>query len=174
MWRSFFFAIGTMLIILGIQCIVVEKFSVSTDSSLVKIGKRIVNSGKNALIDNGERSDLPTGQIPAEAVEMRGFGGRPSQNSLYGSSRIAEDRFGNNQFFNAIPASSNPNSNANSAFRLPGRINSSVVPPFGSPNGLPAKLQVFQTEDWMPWSMIAAGAIVLLYTRSWQSQRSTD
>ena len=176
MWRSFFFAVGTMLIILGAQCIIVGEFSVSTDSSIAKIGKRVINSGQNAFSSNEMAVELQQAGMPTETNYSRGYGGQlggnsSQRNSTYGDSRMSGNRFGNDQFFNAIPTSSN----SNSPFQLPGRANSTNPTQTVSQSlGQTAKPKVIQTEDWMPWSLIAAGAIVVLYTKSWQSPRGGE
>ncbi len=176
MWRSFFFAVGTMLIILGAQCIIVGEFSVSNDSSIAEIGKRIIRTGQNTLAGNEIAVETQPDRFSAEPNFLRGFGGQPGgtasqRNSTYGESRMAGNRFGNDQFFNALPTSSN----GNSPFRLPGQRNSTLpTQAVSQPIGLSARPKVIRTEDWMPWSLIAAGTIVVLYTKSWQSQRGGE
>ncbi|MEZ6096786.1 MAG: hypothetical protein R3C03_21605 [Pirellulaceae bacterium] len=92
MWKSFFFAVGIFLFILGAETLVVDKF-VMTDSRRLP---RLVSP---------------------------------------------------DQYNSGLGRTSSPFSNA--AYQIPGQG---------------AQRRVIQTKDWMPWSLLAAGAITMMYT----------
>lgn len=135
MWRAFFFSIGIMLIILGLECLVAESFVVH--------GARI--PGVVAKVLDGTSKSPSAGQ----------FAG--SGNSAFGPSRF------NNQY----------QPSGYSQFSLAG---------YGSqPNGaapntasIGASPRVVTPKEWMPWSLLAAGTLVVLYTNSTASGRSGD
>lgn len=75
------------------------------------------------------------------------------------SSSFGPSRFGDNPFSTA----SNQRSQFNSPFNLAGQRS-------GAPMVANSKIgRIVHTEDWMPWSLIAAGTIVTLYTHSLRS-----
>jgi hypothetical protein len=136
MWRAFFYAAGLMLIILGVECIVVGRFRLSPDSSFNKLARKVW----------GESQETVSGQ-PDNRILARGFGSNPSQ--------FGPSRFNNDPFFNV---SNNLKQNTEAAFNLPRQ----GIPTTKSGRGE----KTITTEDWMPWSLIAAGAIISLYTQS--------
>lgn len=93
MWKSFFWAVGIFLLILGGETLIVDKF-VMADS------RRIPR------LMNGTTSPM----MPAS------YGGQ------YGA----------------------------------------------QPNYLPGVNRTIETKDWMPWSLLAAGAVTVMYTSSLQ------
>ena len=92
-WRAFFLALGINLLLLGCQCLVVEKVVLKDPNTNVANSERLANSNP------------------------------------YGGS-----------FYNA----SFPRSGLNGSLRN----------------------RVFKPRDWMPWSLLAAGAVLVIYTVS--------
>jgi hypothetical protein len=35
---------------------------------------------------------------------------------------------------------------------------------FGQPKATPAERKIYVPKDWMPWTLLASGAVVLMYT----------
>jgi hypothetical protein len=141
MWRAFFFACGIMLIVLGLECIVVERFRISSDSGLNRLARKFIGS------ENGSAVNLAGGS--SQAGIPIGPGGYGSAQSQFGPSRMNDSPFFNASVDNR-QAAGNPVNLANS--------NSGAL--LGKP------VKSFKTEDWMPWSLIAAGTIISLYTHS--------
>lgn len=97
MWRAIFLALGINLIILGVQCLVVEKV---------------------VLRDKSER-------VLSRQTDTNGGNG--------------------SSFFNASY-----------------KTNST---------GVFAPKRVFKPKDWMPWSLLAGGAVIVIYTASSPGRR---
>lgn len=152
-----------MLIILGIQCVLIGRFNVAEEASLSRVAKRFLgglegNSSSEFPESGGSLNgfrDIPNSPLAG------GYGGRPGQTSAYGLSRFNDQRGGNDRFF---PAN---NFNSNSG-RMALANYSNPADSAGSTGPLRASVRSFKTEDWMPWSLIAAGAIVLIYTHSFE------
>jgi len=161
MWRAFFYAVGTMLVILGVQCVLVGRFQLSNEATIPETAKRFI-SGLESSRDPGGQPSNPYSNSPLieNSSANRGFGGRPAPSSSYGPSRF-EDRYsGNDRFFSGSGGQQNrPMEFANYTTGNNNAANSAVEP---------RSSRVISTEDWMPWSLIAAGAIVLIYTHSFQ------
>jgi hypothetical protein len=168
MWRAFFFAVGTMLIILGLECLVTERFVVQ--------GARI--PGFVAKVLDGASKQPGSGphgsnQSPAQTA------------SSFGPSRLNDNFAGPYQpagnYYGGVPSSSQ-GSNANPQFSLAGfgkqqSTTAPATPPWQGvgrqPNSGSTRVQsrVIQPKDWMPWSLLAAGSLVVLYTNT-TAQRS--
>ena len=164
MWRALFFAIGTMLIILGLECLVTESFVVQGARIPGFVAKILDGTSKNP-------SGGPYGLNPGLAQNGTGNGA-----SSFGSSRFNDNYSGQNQ-----PGGSyyggGPGSNANSQFSLAGYgSEQSGIAPTSQPwagggrqsnAGSPLlQRRIIQPKDWMPWSLLAAGSLVVLYTKS--------
>ena len=141
MWRAFFLAIGTMLIVLGAECLVVDQFSVSQEGKFAKVVNKVI--------------DVIEGKTEKGSNDAAGFGsindGLTTQ-SPYGPSRF-QDPFATGA--TSAPAADRP-------FGLAGFRNSDSN---AAANGR-KKTRKVPTQDWMPWSLLAAGTIVVLYTKS--------
>ena len=175
MWRALFLAIGVMLIILGIECTVVGRFRISQDANLpLAIEKMLAGEGwgSDSYRGNLADSDGNMGAMPSRYASnvappqpIQGYGGMPTVSSQYGPSRFSSGPFGNDQFSSFGANGTNPS--PNSQFSLTG---------FGSRPAPDANTELTQkrggnfrlieTKDWMPWSLIAAGTIIVLYTKS--------
>ena len=114
MVRSFLFAIGIFLLILGAQTLVVDKWIISRESKLTPV----------VAPSNGSYSTSNSPYRTAAFSRTNGY------------SRNNDPRFGNASYYNQ------PNQ-PQQGFK-----------------------KVYQTRDWMPWSLLAAGSIIVLYTFS--------
>jgi len=114
MLRSFLFAIGIFLLILGAQTLVVDKWILSRASALT----------------------------PVAATANDSYGNRTSPYRTAGYSRNGYSRNLNNSTYGNASYYNQPNQQAGT-FK-----------------------KVYQTRDWMPWSLLAAGTIIVLYTYS--------
>ena len=75
MWRAFFFAVGTMLIILGLECLVSEHFVVS-QGRISKVLAKILDDKPAISNQSGLAGIGPTnGQNPMVPMGMRGNNG---------------------------------------------------------------------------------------------------
>jgi hypothetical protein len=129
MWRAFFYASGSMLVILGVQCVLVGKFQLSPEATVPDSAKSFLASFESPS-DPGWRSNSPFGSTRFDD-RFAGPNGQPNR-------RIGFANY------------SNPANNS------------------GLPGFQRGRSGLIKTEDWMPWSLIAAGAIVLIYTHSFE------
>ena len=165
MWRSFFLAVGIGLISLGVEALVFERFVINETAKLPKFFNGIFEKNSS---DSFAAASFPTQSNPNASNFQRvpfssasRFG--PSrfsgpQSGGYGGGRVDLSRSGINS--NSVqPANALPVSYANG------------TNPIGldSANGSPGQFQgprVIVTKDWMPWSLLATGVIIFLYTSS--------
>jgi len=117
MWRSFFFAVGAILIFLGLQCLVFEEFRIDKNSRLFAVAQKA-----NLAFDQASGQPYP----PTVANQQR-FS-LPSAESYYGgTSRFQTSsysayngRLPNTQqspLVNRVSSSTNVNGFRNSKFR---------------------------------------------------------
>lgn len=136
MWRSFFFAVGVMLIILGFECLIADRFEIS----------------RSARIPNFVARMFETTDSPKNSVSN-------SNGSLFQPSRF------NNPFNRNQASSGNLREPAKRPFSLAGwgsgqnrSENTYLRPGRGT--------RIVYTREWMPWSLLAAGTLVVLYTKA--------
>ena len=142
MWRALFIAMGIMLISLGVECTVVGRFTISQEARLPRFIQEIWE------LERGQETDSEARELPS-APSVAGYGGMPNTVSRFGPSRFGANSYGNDQF---------------SQFNLTGY-------PAAATSAPPARkkkttLREVKTQDWMPWSLIAAGTIIVLYSKS--------
>ena len=176
MWRSFFLAVGIGLMLLGVEALVFERVVVNESAKLPNFlnglfEKDLSDSFAKANYSPGQGN--PVFQNPSfQTANASNFQRVPyASESRFGPSRFSGPRTGNygggrvdlsrsgiisnnSQTGNAFPVSF-PNG-ANPA-GLGGGI--------GDPNQIRGPKTIL-TKDWMPWSLLAAGAIIFLYTSS--------
>lgn len=152
MWRAFFFAIGIVLVILGLQCLVVDKFFVSQRGKLSELVVKVLN-----VVDPPKKESGPN-LAPANTNDRfvqngQGFP-RPAQ-SAYGSSRFQSpfSPVSNSTGYGGQPFSTAGFQQASATATTPPKKSAKPSRPFA-------------TQDWMPWSLIAAGTLVVIYTRA--------
>ena len=171
MWRSFFLAVGIGLMLLGAEALVFERVVINESAKLPKFLNGLFEKDH---LDSFENSNYLLGQgnpalrnsaethlqrVPYSSASRFGpsrFSGPRSGN--YGGGRIDLSRSGLNsngsQTPNAFPVS------------FPNAVNSA-----GSGRAVGSRQRIggprtILTKDWMPWSLLAAGAIIFLYTSS--------
>lgn len=108
------------------------------------------------LDGDGANSGAAAGQYPSA--------GGTSPWNAFGGSR-----------FQASPYSPQQDTNrsGNSGFSLTGFGGSNAKSAAAGPLN-PKGLRVIKTKDWMPWSLLAAGTLVVLYTNSTRRSFSGD
>lgn len=142
------------------------------------------NPAPQTAIPNVARPSMANVAPPQVINSQAGYGGSPSGWSQYGPSRFSDAYNGNQTHPNQASASfqrqgfmpnaaQRSNANQGQPFSLagyptaPGSAGSlqRQQPAPVSPMSI-KRDKILYTKDWMPWSMIAAGAIVVLYTNS--------
>ena len=164
MWRSFFFAIGVMLIILGFECLIADRFEISNSARIPNALARIFNSDNSP---SSESNSLANSINPQNSLGNSNFGG-----SQFGPSRFSS-QFDNNQ---SLTKPNYYGGASSASLRQPAKRPFSLAGFGGSQNPnqtLPQTLlvpgknsRVVYTKDWMPWSLLAAGTLVVLYTNA--------
>ena len=169
MWRAFFFAVGITFILLGLQCLVADSFVVSSQARLPGFVKKILNEKSETTPANAS-SPIALGGASSGMPQMTG----PNSGSRFGPSRF-ESQYNSGNYYggqaNQSRTSSQFNSQPDSQFSLAGygsQANNSFqrmsAPPTAISAGKPS--QILKTKDWMPWSLLAVGTLVVLYTNS--------
>ncbi len=193
MWRAFFFAVGTMLIILGMECLVAERFVV-TQGRVSKVLGKILDE-KPAASGNLAMGNFPqnamTQSFAGQGARKQGgpntglpFGSSANGGSKYGPSRFNDDYTDQPQYgrdyYGGMPSNQRQ---ANQPFTLAGFGARSGGPARAATGGpgffpmqmgpvaLPRQAKILTPKEWMPWSLLAAGSLVVLYTKS-TSKRS--
>ena len=170
MWRSFFLAFGTFAIIVGFETMVVDQFAMTNVRRIPKIvtvtARNLVNpaspsGGQNLRVSAPQNSyQMPTLNRPL----------------VPGPSVTGPARYTGTQSatFNRIqdPTVSKYGSPQQSGLGFAGFQKGSEIstsPPMAAiptPNFSLRQPRLIQTADWMPWSLLAAGTIIVLYTQS--------
>ncbi len=162
MWRAFFFAVGIMLIITGLECLVTQQFVIH--------GARVPNFVAAMLFD-GPADKITTPTNEGFRMAQAGYQAPRSttRNSGFGSSSFG-DPYGTENNYRR------QNGNQRSEFSLAGfGQRRSEIAPMATPKPKqqsqttvigPDKTGVFRPQDWLPWSLLAAGTLVVLYTNS--------
>ncbi len=162
MWCALFFAIGIVLIVLGIETLVVGRFAISNEGkvqqALAKLFGDEQNPGSLANSSGGFSSNV----APPQYTNYNAYGGTVGQ-SRYGQSSFSN--FGNDQFFNRN-SNSNSSPGPNSGFSLAGFGKSDRGAADRASRLTNGTARIIRTREWMPWSLVAAGIIVVLYTNS--------
>ena len=162
MWRAFFFAVGIMLIITGLECLVTQQFVIH--------GARVATFVAAMLFDSPSETNAPAPSASFPVAQNRYQAPRPAaRNSGFGSSSFGDPYQTEGNY-------RRQNGNQRSDFSLAGfgqRRNE--IAPMAKPEVKrqnqttligPDKTGVFRPQDWLPWSLLAAGTLVVLYTNS--------
>lgn len=147
MWRALFFAVGVMLIVLGVECLVVDQYLVSQRTRIPTLIARMLDG------------DQPDGVFESSQYQAQNDS---SSSNFWG---------GGGSRFQASPYSA-PSQSSSFSLANFGGANSKKASNAGPLN--PDGLRVVQTKDWMPWSLLAAGTLVVLYTNSTRRGYSGD
>ncbi len=186
MWQSFFYALGVGLMVLGGEALVFERVTLNPDTKLPPFAQRLLapdGTGPNFSQPSGDQYAFggqqrlngipnavavnhapPAGVLPSSLNVGSGY---PSQ-SRFGPSRFAgpaNGGYGGGRIgFGESALSGNPLGGRNRTSAQLVSNSTAVGAGFaGGRNGL--RKQII-TKDWMPWSLIAVGAVIFLYTHT--------
>ena len=176
MWRSLFFALGIALMVLGVEALVFERFVIAPTAHLPKFLNGIYEKGMPdsfALNNGGQISPFSAN---AQAANGNGQNFRlpnyaqSSQGSQFGPSRFSGPQTGNygGGRVDLSRSGLNPRTNQSTgpaAYPISFGNNQSIANNVPSNSAAPVSRTII-TKDWMPWSLLAAGAIIFLYTSS--------
>jgi hypothetical protein len=144
MWRSFFLAVGIGLMVLGVEALVFERVLVNETAKLPKF---LNGAFEKDLSDSFAIPHNIPGQANSRGQSYPAFQNAAAsdvQRAAYASG----SRFGPSRF-------SGPRSGGYGGPRVD-----------LSRSGQPRGPRVIVSKEWMPWSLLAAGAIIFLYTSS--------
>jgi hypothetical protein len=164
MWRAFFFAVGVMLIILGFECLVAERFYVSQGRIPNVVSKLLSWASDGAP----KQWDGPNAGL-AFGGQSR-LGGDPNVSQFGGPSRFNDQYAGAGPSYYGGAPSAGLQQNGQQPFRLTGFGSPQQGGPASAGLSKPNKVHVLTPKDWMPWSLLAAGSLVVLYTNSTTSR----
>ena len=176
MWRSFFLAVGIGLMGLGVEALVFERVVVNQTAKLPNFLNGLFEknySDSLAIAENFPSQSTPTFQdsgiqnpnasnfqrVPYSSTSRFGpsrFSG--PQSGGYGGGRVDLSRSGISTN-NAQAATASPVSFANDANPASSSRDSGIASQIQGP-------RTIVTKDWMPWSLLATGVIIFLYTSS--------
>jgi len=194
MWRSLFYAVGIGLFSLGLQTLVVEHVTVPKNTKFQRLMKKVFEDDKSVAV-NGQPGSNRVAANQAQAAPNWGQQAQASNQgpvANQGYAANAGSRFGPSRFSGPAYGTGYGGSrvNANPVRRAPlfggsqqnpvqNRTNAQFAR-FGTQQQRapavqsPAKLQKVIVREWMPWSLLASGAIVFLYTHTHQRRRYDD
>ena len=163
MWRLFFFAVGAILIFLGLQCLIFEVFRIDKSSRLFTVAER----ANLAFDETSGRAFSPLAGSHSQYERVP-----PVSNQQQFSLPSAESYYGGASRFQT------PSYPVNNG-RLPGTQQSPAINQVSSPTNVNRlrdgnnitgarikALSSYPVKDWMPWGFLAAGTIISLYTNS--------
>ena len=177
MWRSFFFAVGIILLLIGLQCLMVENFRVDKNSRIFAVAAKA-----NRALDSSPQQNYfrPQNELGTLGNQAGNFANRqrfslPSAESYYGGpSRFHNPNYptqpgygGRTQFGQQSLLPVNQVSNP-----LQVGIGNGSGNLLGGPRV--KALRSYPVKDWMPWGFLAAGTIISLYTNSTRHSRYSD
>jgi|GEM_PF-1092400 len=176
MWRSFFLAVGIGLMVLGVEALIFERVVVNQTAKLPKFLNGLFEKNywdSLASVNNGPGQANPAFQdpgilkpntssfqrVPYSSASRFGpsrFSG--PQSGGYGGPRVDLSRAGISTN-TAQAANASPVSFTNGANFIGSSRDSGIPSPIQGP-------RTIVTQDWMPWSLLATGVIIFLYTSS--------
>jgi hypothetical protein len=164
MWRAFFIAVGFILVIVGLECLVVNRFMVASEARVPEFLAKMMGDDAGVpgtqLAANQPRNISPN--VAPPQYFNQGYGGVPNSASRFGPSRLAS-KYSNDGGLGSQSRTNYPNSQfslAGYGSRNNGPVQSSAI------SGNSRTVKILRTKEWMPWSLIAAGTIIVLYTKS--------
>jgi len=160
MWRSFFFAVGIILILIGLQCLMVENFRVDKNSRIFAVAakaNRALDSSPPGNFANRQRFSLPSAESYYGGPSRFHNPNYPTQPGYGGRTQFGQ------QSLLPVNQVSNP---------LQVGIGNGSGNLLGGPRV--KALRSYPVKDWMPWGFLAAGTIISLYTNSTRHSRYSD
>ncbi len=189
MWRAFFYGLGTTLILLGAQCLVVDHIVVADSrrvpSLVARILDKIPQEQSKPFSSTPNRSEQSVWGKPGFTVAQESQFGPSRFESPYNNSNSSNNQLFGQQagFGGAFPNQQNQwSQQGNPPFSLAGYngttdTNSGAFgqknPGASSTTGS-SKAQIIKHKDWMPWFLLAVGTLVVLYTNSTSRKFSND
>ncbi|MEL7498773.1 MAG: hypothetical protein AAFN77_14285 [Planctomycetota bacterium] len=131
-----------------------DQFYVSQNGKVCELVIKVIN-----VIDpqkEGSQDGNSGGRNPAFAAQNNGFGQRSESASAFGPSRFQASPYSQPSYQTRNPANYGGQPFQNAAFRSGS----------AAPSNSPKMPRPFRPKDWMPWSLIAAGVIITLYTKA--------
>ena len=186
MWRSFFYALGVGLMVLGGEALIFERVALNPKTKLPPFAQRLLaldaagpnlaqpGSDQYAFGGTQQVSGIPnavgpnTGQFPRVLPASSSGGSGYSSQSRFGPSRFAGPANGG-YGGGRIGFGQNSQLGTPQAGRIstPTQLVSTSTPAgsgyVGRGRG-PSKVII--TKDWMPWSLFTVGAVIFLYTHT--------
>lgn len=184
MWRSFFYALGLGLMVLGVEALIFERVTLNPEVKLPPFAQSMLtpdapgpsiarpSQDQYAFGGTSQVGGIPNavgnnaGQVPRVLPASSNVGGYSSQ-SRFGPSRFAGPANGG-YGGGRVGFGQNPLGNARAGRNTtPAQLASNSTPVgtrYAGRRKGPAKQII--TKDWMPWSLIAVGAVVFLYTHT--------
>jgi hypothetical protein len=182
MWRAFFFAVGYLLMFLGLQSLVFERVQLSQEAKVPPFIRRMLHDPAAPSQPSVYSRQAPAvASRPVIDLRSRALGGGTGLG--YGPSRFTNGGFGGGSF-SAAPYRNHVDSRPTTfsvSSGQPGGVPRVDLAGYRSPVSQPAttgtgeyKLpKVIQAQDWMPWSLLAGGFVIVLYTQSFGSRTYT-
>ena len=187
MWRSFFYALGVGLMVLGGEALIFERVTINPDAKLPAFAQRMLTpdtAGPNFARDGQDQyafarsqqaGGIPNavgpnaaGQVPRVLPASSNAGNGYSSQSRFGPSRFAgpaNGGYGGGRIgFGQNSQLGNPQAGRGSTPTQLASASTTVAARYPSGRRGPRKQII--TKDWMPWSLIAVGAVVFLYTHT--------
>ena len=172
MWRALSYAIGSMMILLGVQSLAFEQVQLAPGKDALQIVKRLLRdegSGSGAVNSGGGNS------IARPNDGQRVF--QSANASTFAPSRFPNGGFGGTTFsaapYRDLTQSGGLGIRSGQSTNVP-RVDlasfqtrqSETQLSAGSTTLVEKPGRVIRSKDWMPWSLLAIGSLIVLYTRS--------
>lgn len=185
MWRSLFYAVGIALFVSGLQGLVVDHVLVPKNTKLQKLIRKILSDDNSAVQKNVavQPAVATNSNLQAPLYGQTGTGSQPyggvNTGSRFGPSRFSGVAYGtgygggrvNSPGQNAPGFGGLQNQNQGNAQLAGFRSNG---PSASAAPQNPVALQKFVVREWMPWSLLASGAIIFLYTHTIHRRRNHE
>ena len=179
MWRSFFYAVGIGLFLMGGQALVTDHVVVPKDTRLQKLITKVLSDGESKTANGGTIQTSPGAPYQSQFGAYPNTGAAQGGNYPYNSgSRFGPSRFSGPTYGDYRGGQSGFGQQSQNGFqnRGPNQFGNGAPTPAqlaayrGVQSTQSAKpkipMQKFKIREWMPWSLLALGAIIFLYTHS--------
>ena len=180
MWRSLFYSFGIGLFILGLQALVLDYVTVPKNTRLQRVIQKVFSDtagGPQAGVNGGNPQTVagnfgsPNGRFGQQSSQANNF----NTGSRFGPSRFAGPAYGTGYGGGRVQGQPN---NGFQGFQ-PQTVNAQLAgfrtdgSSAGTTQNAPA-LQKLVIREWMPWSLLASGVIIFLYTHTHQHRGIQD
>ena len=187
MWRSLFYSFGIGLFVLGLQALITDHVVVPKNTKIQKLIKKVLSDDKAASA--GGVAIQAQGPAPGTFANPNLQVQAPNQSAFnYNTgSRFGPSRFGPSQFsgpaygtgYGGSRITTQQNGSAAFGGFRPQGTNAQIAGFQTSPSGeiapqSPVAMQKIYVREWMPWSLLASGAITFLYTHTLHRRRFQD